>query len=235
MSFQIRFYQTGDRDAVRKICADTGFLSKPIDPVFEDRELFADYLTKYYTDQEPESTLVIEVDGEVKGYLMGCRRTRWNDFYHLFSNLRLVILGLYRYFFKPYQESSRKFVRWILFRGWREVPKSPKNVPHFHINLLPEARKATHTHPLVQTFLNYLVSKGEKAVYGQMVVFEARRGERMFARYGFEVLDRVEVTKYREVFPEKVFLFTVYKDLTRNAKLYGSSLESAPPGGGIPS
>lgn len=218
--FKVRFFEREDREVVRRICADTGFLSKPIDPVFEDRELFADYLTKYYTDQEPESTLVLEVNGEVKGYLMGCRRTQWNDFYHLFANAWLVIRGLFRYYTRPYNEASRKFVRWIIFKGWREVPKSPKNVAHFHINLLPEARKATHTHPLIQGFLDYLVSKGEKAVYGQMVVFESRRGEKMFQRYGFEVLDRVEVTKYREVYSEKVFLFTVYKDLTKNSKLY---------------
>ena len=54
----IRPYRADDREGVRRVCADTGFLGTPIDPVFEDRELFADYLTSYYTDREPESTLV---------------------------------------------------------------------------------------------------------------------------------------------------------------------------------
>jgi hypothetical protein len=226
MAFLVRFYQKGDRAAVRKICADTGFLSKPIDPVFEDRELFADYLTKYYTDLEPESTLVFEMNGEVKGYLMGCRRYQFNDSYHLFHNARLVFWGLWRYFFKPYNAASRKFVRWLIFRGWREVPKSPKKMAHFHINLLPEARLIRHAHAMIQGFIDYLVSKNEKGVYGQVVVFEGRRGEKMFARFGFEVLDKVEVTKYRDIHPEKVFLFTVYKDLTRNAQLYGDPLKT---------
>ena len=39
--------------------------SAPIDPVYEDRELFADFLTTYYTDHEPESSFVLEVDGEL--------------------------------------------------------------------------------------------------------------------------------------------------------------------------
>src|SRR5277367_801657 len=69
----IRPYRPEDRAILRAICADTGFLGQPIDPVFEDRELFADYLTSYYTDAEPESTFVCELDGEVKGYLMGSR------------------------------------------------------------------------------------------------------------------------------------------------------------------
>ncbi len=72
-SWTVRFYRPEDRTAIRQICADTGFLGKPIDPVFEDRELFADYLTSYYTDSEPQSTLVCEIDGVVKGYLTGCR------------------------------------------------------------------------------------------------------------------------------------------------------------------
>src|ERR1700748_3708800 len=69
----VRPYQPRDRAILRDICADTGFLGQPIDPVFEDRELFADYLTAYYTDVEPESTFVTEWGGEVKGYIMGSR------------------------------------------------------------------------------------------------------------------------------------------------------------------
>ena len=45
----IRPYREADRLAVRRICADTGFLGQPIDSIFEDRELFADYLTDYYS------------------------------------------------------------------------------------------------------------------------------------------------------------------------------------------
>ena len=70
---RVRPYRAHDLQAVRRICADTGFLGKPIDPVFEDRELFADYLTGYYTRFEAEALLVCEVEGEVRGYLMGCR------------------------------------------------------------------------------------------------------------------------------------------------------------------
>jgi hypothetical protein len=49
----IRLYRPSDRDAVRRLCCETGYLGKAIDPVFEDRELFADYLTSFYTDWEP--------------------------------------------------------------------------------------------------------------------------------------------------------------------------------------
>jgi hypothetical protein len=50
----------------------------------------------------------------------------------------------------------------------------------------------------------------------------------MFARYGFRVIDEREVTKYRDYYPKKIYLFTILKDLTLNAKLYGADLRDKP-------
>ena len=66
-AFTIRSYRPSDREAVRRLCCQTGFLGEPIDPIYEDRELFADFLTTYYTDHEPESSFVLEEDGELVG------------------------------------------------------------------------------------------------------------------------------------------------------------------------
>src|SRR6266545_4747432 len=165
--FLIRGYRRSDRETVRKLCCDTGFLGDPIDPVYEDRELFADFLTTYYTDHEPESCFLLEVDGEIRGYLL----------------------------------------------GWREVPAAPRRTPHFHINLLPDARKVSTTRALMSAYLSYLYRSGEKRVYGQIVTFESRRGEKMFERYGFKVLNRAEITKYKAFYPESVYLSTVIKNL----------------------
>jgi hypothetical protein len=58
-----------------------------------------------------------------------------------------------------------------------------------------------------------ILSLGEKRVYGQIVTFESRRGEKMFERYGFKVLNRAEITKYKAFYPESVYLSTVIKNL----------------------
>ena len=97
--------------------------------------------------------------------------------------------------------------------GWREVPAAPRRTPHFHINLLPEARKMSTTRALMSAYLSYLYRCGEKRVYGQIVTFESRRGEKMFERYGFNVMNRAEITKYRAFYPESVYLSTVIKNL----------------------
>jgi len=72
--FQVRNYHRSDRESVRAICCETGFLGNPIDPVFEDRELFADFLTDYYLKHEPDSAFVVVKGNVVKGYLLGSRR-----------------------------------------------------------------------------------------------------------------------------------------------------------------
>src|SRR6266404_2964172 len=117
--FMIRSYRDSDREAVRKLCCQTGFLGEPIDPVYEDRQLFADFLTTYYTDHEPESCFLLEINGEIRGYLLGSRRPLQNQLYAFYQNVWLFFRALARYF--RYNERPRRFIRWTLVHGWREV------------------------------------------------------------------------------------------------------------------
>jgi len=164
-AFTIRSYRPTDRGAVRRLCCQTGFLGDPIDPVYQDHELFADFLTTYYTDKEPESSFVLEIDGEIRGYLLGSRKPLWNQFYSFRQNIRLFFRALWRY--PRYDARSRRFIRWMITHGWREVPAAPRRTPHFHINLLPDARKMSTTRALMSAYLSYLYRSGEKHVYGQ--------------------------------------------------------------------
>ena len=220
-TFAIRKFQPADRARVRELCCETGFLGKPIDPVFEDRELFADYLTAYYTDWEPESAFVLLVNGDIRGYLLGSRRPLRQQISNLYNNVALFLRGIFRY--PRYHAASKKFVHWILRQAWREVPASPRRTAHFHINLLADARSVANTRALMDSYLRYLHEKGERRVFGQMVVFEDRRGTKMFERYGFKVLNKMEITKYRDVHPEPVYLCTVIKDLDANDRLYAKA------------
>ncbi|MDD5349064.1 MAG: hypothetical protein PHQ12_02515 [Chthoniobacteraceae bacterium] len=219
--FQIRKFQPGDRARVRALCCETGFLGNPIDPVFEDRELFADYLTAYYTDWEPQSSFVLLVDGEIRGYLLGSRFPLRQQIYNVYQNASLFLRGLFR--FPRYNAASKAFVKWILSTAWREVPASPRRCAHFHINLLADARNIPTTRAIMDAYLAYLHEAGEKQVYGQMVTFESRRGFKMFERYGFRVLNKSRISKYDNLYPEPVYLCTVIKDLDENAQLYTHS------------
>jgi hypothetical protein len=223
-AYTIRGYRPSDRVAVRRLCCETGFLGSPIDPVYADRELFADFLTTYYTDHEPESSFVLEVDGELKGYLLGSRKPLLNQLYSFQQNIVLFVRALLRY--PTYNDVSRRFIRWIVVNGWREVPAAPSRTPHFHINLLPEARRVATTRALLSAYFSYLYRSGEKRVYGQIVTFESRRGEKMFERYGFRVMNRSRITKYSLFYPGSVYLSTVIKNLETAEPLsaYGAAV-----------
>src|SRR4051794_18750009 len=148
----IRSYRPTDRGTVRRLCCQTGFLGDPIDPVYQDHELFADFLTSYYTDKEPESSFVLEKDGEIRGYLLGSRRPLWNQLYSFRQNIRLFLRAIWRY--PRYDQRSRRFIRWMIAHGWREVPPAPRPTPHFPINLLPDARKISATRALRRAYLS---------------------------------------------------------------------------------
>lgn len=216
---EIRKFLPADRARVRELCCATGFLGESIAPVFEDLEIFADYLTAYYTDWEPESAFVLMLDGEVCGYLLGSRQPFRQRCYNLYSNSVLFVRGLWRY--RRYNAASKKFVHWILRQAWREVPAAPVGMAHFHLNLLADARQLSTTVELVDAYLKYLCEHGEKAVFGQMVVFGDRRGAKMFERYGFKVLNKSQISKYREVYAKPVYLCTVMKDLEAGGSVYG--------------
>ncbi len=61
---------------MRQICCDTADAEKPVENFFPDREVFADLLTDYYTEFEPQSTFVADNGGEVVGYTTGCPDTK---------------------------------------------------------------------------------------------------------------------------------------------------------------
>jgi hypothetical protein len=226
--FIIRKYRPQDREAVRKICCDTGFLGKPVDEIFQDRELFADFLTAYYTDVEPESSVILEVNGEVQGYILGSRYPKKQAAYNRNTILPRLLKLAWR-LVSSYNNNSRRYVWWLLTRGRKETPLTPKSMAHFHINMYPEVKSVQRTRAMLDFFFEYLVANGEQAVYGQMVVFESRRGAKMFARFGFELKDDVEVTKYRRYVDTPIFLFTVVKDLTAGATVYGNDLRGKVP------
>jgi len=208
----IRDYTSADREAVRSLCCDTGYLGKPIDPVFEDRELFADYLTSYYTDVEPEAAVIMEVDGVVKGYLLGSRRPFRQKVHDLLLAPGLALRILLRY--GAYKKSTKEFIWWILRNSWREVPATPKHMAHFHFNVYPEAKGLRQTTQMLNRYLDFLRRHGEKAVFGQMVTFESKRSAKTLERFGFRLVERREITKWRGKHPEPVYLTTVVRHLT---------------------
>jgi ribosomal protein S18 acetylase RimI-like enzyme len=208
-----RPYEPRDRETIRRICCETGFLGKPIDEVFGDRDVFADFLTRYYTDVEPESSWVGEKNGQVVGYLLSCKRWHLNRWWGFWNLARLACKVGWRFVCGKYDAKSRKFLGWIIRRGSRETPLAPSGAAHFHFNSLKDHRKMGIARDLVVTLLEDLRKNHVPRVYGQMVTYGHRRTERVYEYLGWKVVDKKRLSKYEGRVDEELWLTTVVKDL----------------------
>lgn len=214
-NYIIRPYSPADRDAVRHICCETGCSGEPVDKLFRDRDVFADFFTRYYTCWEPENSFVAEVDGRVVGYLLACFRYHYHSFATLAITLGIITPKVaWRLLSGKYNKQDRSFIRWCCFSGNKETPKAPKAAAHFHFNILPEFRNSGLGYRLYQALNKRAKEKGIKKIYGQIQTFEDRRPEKVFERFGYTLFDRKEITRFRGIHDHKVFVSTFVKDFS---------------------
>jgi len=214
MKYRVRPYQPADREAVRRICADTGFMGNPVDAIFTDRSIFADFFTRYYTDYEPDCALVTEdvASGEVVGYLLGSVRYRYQSWKQVeLLVLRTIPTVVFRYLTGRYNAASRKFLYWVVFRSIKETPPAPRQSAHFHVNLLPSYRNTGAGREMIFTFFDTANRRGVPRVYGQIQTRDDRRTS-FYTRYGFRELSRRRITKFDQYESKPVYVSTLYKD-----------------------
>jgi ribosomal protein S18 acetylase RimI-like enzyme len=159
-----RPYAPGDRSRVRDICFRTGYMGEPVAWQWPDAESWADMFTGYYTDREPESALVVERDGTVAGYLLGCLdSTRaWNPAAvagrHILRRGIAFRPGTWRVVARAFSDGASDVLHRRVDR--RELEFSDPRYPaHVHIDLLAEVRGVGAGRRLMQTWLEALRSR----------------------------------------------------------------------------
>jgi hypothetical protein len=216
VTVRLRRFQESDREAVRLICCETGFLGQPIDQIYRDRELFADLICNTYLDYEPEWTLVAEADGRVIGYLLGSASPHFHRNLML-SGFKTSCRMLARHLTGRYADHPRseQFVRWVLYKGLKEQPNHPEGAAHLHFNLEKGYRQATIALHLWRTFQVMLQAIGMDHVYGEFFSCGQRNPERVYNRYGFRIYDRSETTIFQPEIPNPVSIVCAHKWLHR--------------------
>lgn len=185
----IRHYQKDDRSLIRKIACDTAFMGEPADIFFNDREILADFLTKYYTDYEPDSCFVAQnPDDRIVGYLIGAKNARVSD--RVFRNkilpalLRNAILSgtfLKKKNFSFFFHCSISFLR-----GEFKIPDFRNEYPaNLHINIEEKSRHLKIGSRLIAAYLDYLLWERIPGV--AMATMSSRAGE-FFMQQGFSLL-----------------------------------------------
>lgn len=156
--FAVQPFQAEHTDAVLRIAADTAFFGEPVEVFLEDRLLFCDAFYRYYTTFEAQSSWVALAEGDVVGFLMGCRDSRsqarrW---------VRRILPGVLskalrgRYRLGP---NTWRYVRGLvsmwLWEGTPHVDLS-RYPAHLHINVAATARGQGVGRRLIQAYLEQL-------------------------------------------------------------------------------
>ncbi len=159
---RIRTLNKADRGEVRRICCDVADRGEPIENFFFDREFAADLLTSYYTDYEPESSFVAEIDGRVVAYINGCLDNRRYGLTMLFLIIpKLIVIGFIRgvFFHKRFWMVLKGMMKnWKRIFIWRKK-SFHSHQGHLHIGVSKNARHKQVGHGLVNILIDYAKSQ----------------------------------------------------------------------------
>lgn len=188
MEYSLRKYRASDREAVRRICADTALWGEPVDSVFADREIASDVLISYYTDFEPESCFVLSAGGRVAGYLAGSLNAPLRRGVFLLKIIPSAVVKAFsrkvifrRKTFMLCMSLMRSFLAGEFFS-----PAFSGDYPAvLHINIDRGFRCRGGGAELLEEFLKYLKERRVKAV---MLSTTSPGAARFFSRRGFNVL-----------------------------------------------
>lgn len=207
----IRPLRPDDRQAVRDICCRTAYRNMGCEAIFEDRELHADYWTKYYTDFAPEASWVIEQDGTIIGYFLGSTDQR--KFLRIMGrNIvpRYIGKALWRFATRQYKKpQTSRYLLWLFFKSWREAPEiSYRDYPaHYHCNILRAGYGRGYYTTLTLLFLDHLEERGIMALHGHIT---EHRKKGIWDRFGNSF--QVEHADFFSEKPSSLFQFVTGKD-----------------------
>ncbi|MDE3098190.1 MAG: GNAT family N-acetyltransferase [Verrucomicrobiota bacterium] len=212
----IRRYQPRDRDAIRRLCCDTGFLGNPIEAIFTDRDVFADLFTRPYLDFESRWAWVAESPEGVAGYLLGSVSPLFH-YTLLFAGFQTTLKMLRRAALGRYKTRPRdaRFVRWVFTSGYREQPRHPDRAAHLHLNVDKAHRGLGLARRLWHAFETELRTADVQRCYGAFFSFPRRRPEQVYSRFGFSVFDRKPTTLFQPEISEPVEIVCVEKQIGR--------------------
>lgn len=206
---EIRPYEPRDRAAVRQICSDTADAGQPIERFFPDREVFADLLTNYYTEFEPQSVFVAESGREVVGYVTGSVDTKRFLRTMMWRIAPVVLVKALARGTLWHPQAVRLFranVGMWLKTGYRSGPTLDQYPAHLHVNVREGFRGQRLGQRLVEAFCERARAAGARGVHAG-VSAENFRGCHFFEELGFVKLHREP--RFRKTDGSGCILYTI--------------------------
>ena len=212
-SVNIRKFENRDRGQLRRISHDTAFMGQPATLFFEGKEIICDALSLYFTDYEPESSFIAEVNSTIVGYLIGAKNKALSE--NVFKNK--IMLCLFWKALKSGVFFNKKNIIFIasclgaLLKGGLSDPDFRKEYPAtFHINLRKEFRGQNIGAALIGAYLNYLK---EKMIPGVHLATMSEAGADFFSKQSFQLLYKGKRSYFRHILHKDVPLYIYGKKL----------------------
>ena len=186
--FNIRSYQSGDRDAVYDICLKTGDSGKDGSHQFTDPLALGHIYAGPYMEYEPQSVFILNNGKNLSGYIMGTMDSKafydwmYNEWFQLLRN--------------TYSQPSGDPSRWsrtektinIFFTEMNK--KLFEEFPaHLHIDLLPIAQGKGQGKLMMDHYISHLVNNDIKGVHLELSITNIRAFN-FYKRYGMSELER---------------------------------------------
>ncbi len=182
----VRRFEERDRETIRKICSDAA-LEKPNTQFHEDRELAPLYFTDYYLNYEPESCVVGEVEGQVIGYLVGCKDTKsFNRVFRRRFLPRIVArIGWQLLTLQYRKKETYQMLWWTLTERFRQGKKLAipldEYPAHSHMNIVPEYRGCGLSNQLSRAFRQHMKELGVTGLHA--IIIEKAGDNSLFNRF----------------------------------------------------
>jgi hypothetical protein len=203
----IRKFEAKDRQAVRQIVHDTALIGEPAVLFFDGQEVISDAFSLYFTDYEPASSFVAQINGQVVGYLIGARKKIISE-----EILRdKIVLPL---FFKALKAGIFLKAKNLIFifsclidllKNGVKTPDFNRAYPAtFHINIKRGFRGQNIGSGLISAYLDYLKKEGEPGVHLATMSDQAAN---FFLHQGFKMLYKGKRSYFRHILHRDVPLY----------------------------
>jgi hypothetical protein len=204
---KIRKFEVKDRAAVRQIVHDTALMGEPASLFFQGQEVISDAFSLYFTDYEPDSCFVAEVNGQVVGYLIGAiKKTTAEEIFSKKITLPLFVKALKSGIFLRLKNLIFIFSCLLdLLKNGIKTPNFNKEYPAtFHINIKKGFRGQNIGAGLINVYLGYLKIKG---VAGVHLATMSDRAANFFFLQGFKQLYKGKRSYFEHILHRNVPLY----------------------------
>jgi len=209
----VRRYELRDREAVRKIVFDCAFMGEPGSIFFDGEKTLTDSLTLYFTDYEPQSSFVCEIEGRVVGCLTGAKDKAMSE--RVIQEK--IVFNLFRealasgVLFKSKNLALFGAMFLSMLKGEFILADFSKEYPAtMHINISKKFRSKGIGSSLMSSYLKYLKQEG---VLGLHLATMSDEAGQFFSAQGFELLHVGKRSYFKHILHKNIPLYIYGKKL----------------------